>query len=37
MAGVRTDKLPKTIDKLPLQKPLQRSTTKPMRTPAPLR
>jgi hypothetical protein len=37
MAGVRNEKLPKTIDKLPLQKPLQRSTTKPMRMPAPLR
>jgi hypothetical protein len=37
MAGVRTDNLPKTIDKLPLHKPLRRSTTKPMRAPAPLR
>ncbi len=37
MAGVRNEKLPKTIDKLPLQKPLQRTTPKPMRTPAPLR
>jgi hypothetical protein len=37
MAGVRTDKLPKTIAKLPLQKPLRRTTTKPMRAPAPLR